>query len=103
MKAKRAVRERMNLYLSKLVVDDLRALVPERKRTRFVEEVLERELRRMKLKEALAASYGAWSDEDHPDMMTGADIDRWIEENRKAGIRNWDDLWNSTDEDKPQP
>ena len=91
MKAGRVVRERMNLYLSRSVVDDLRALVPERERTRFVEEVLERELRRMKLKEALAASYGAWSDEDHPELATFEDINRWIEEGRRAATRSWDE------------
>ena len=83
------LRERMNLYLTKPVADELRRLVPARERTRFVEEILARELRRRKLKAALKASAGAWKDEDHPDMLTGADIDRWIEEQRKLGTRDW--------------
>ena len=83
------IRERLNLYLTKPVADELRRLVPPRERTRFVEEILARELRRRKLKAALKASAGAWKDEDHPDMLTGADIDRWIEEQRKLGTRDW--------------
>ncbi|MCX6037865.1 MAG: hypothetical protein NTW99_08235 [Chloroflexi bacterium] len=87
------IRERLNLYLTKPLMDDLRRIVPARERTRFVEEVLARELRRRKLKAALKASAGAWKDEDHPDMLTGADIDRWIEEQRKLGTRDWSEEW----------
>ena len=58
----RAVKERMNLYITKSLMEDLRRAVPARERTRFVEEVLARELRRRKLKAALKASAGAWKD-----------------------------------------
>ena len=88
-----AVKERMNLYLTKSLMDELRKAVPARERTRFVEDVLARELRRRKLKAALKASAGAWKDEDHPDMMTGADIDRWIEEQRRLGSRDLSEEW----------
>ena len=87
------IRERLNLYLTKPLADELRRLIPARERTRFVEEVLARELRRRKLKAALKASAGAWRDEDHPDMLTGADIDRWIEEQRKSDTRDWSEEW----------
>ncbi len=89
----RAVKERMNLYITKSLMDDLRRAVPARERTRFVEEVLARELRRRKLREAIEKSYGAWKDEDHPDMLTGADIDRWIEEQRRLGTRDLSEEW----------
>lgn len=88
-----AVKERMNLYITKSVMDDLRRAVPARERTRFVEEILARELRRRKLREAIDKSYGAWKDEDHPDMMTFEDIERWIEEGRKGFTRDLSDEW----------
>lgn len=88
-----AVKERINLYITKPVMDELRRLIPARERTRFVEEVLARELRRRKLQAALKASAGAWKDEDHPELMTGEDIDRWIEEQRKLGSRDWSKEW----------
>ena len=87
------IRERLNLYLTKPVADELRRLIPARERTRFVEEILARELRRRKLKAALKVSAGAWKDEDHPDMLTGKDIDLWIEEQRKLGTRDWSEEW----------
>lgn len=89
----RAIKERMNLYITKSLMDDLRKAVPARERTRFVEDILARELRRYKLKDALKKSFGAWKDEDHPDMMTGKDIDRWIEEGRKGLHRDFSEEW----------
>lgn len=88
-----AVKERMNLYITKSVMDELRRTIPARERTKFVEEVLARELRRLKLREAIEKSYGAWKDEDHPDMMTPEDIDRWIEEQRRLGTRDLSEEW----------
>lgn len=81
-------KERLNLYLPRDVVEDLRRHVPARERTRFVSQVLARELRRLKLQAAIEASAGAWRDEDHPELATPADIDHWIEEGR-AGL-SWD-------------
>jgi hypothetical protein len=87
------IRERLNLYLTKPLADELRRVIPARERTRFVEEVLARELRRRKLKEAIKNSYGAWKDEDHPELATPEDIDRWIEEGRKGFTRDFSAEW----------
>lgn len=89
----RAVKERINLYITKSLMDDLRKAVPARERTRFVEDILARELRRYKLKDALKKSYGAWKDEDHPELKTPADIDRWIEEGRRGLHRDFSAEW----------
>jgi len=80
--------ERLNLYLPKPLVDDLRRCVPARQRTRFVSEAVARELRRLKLRTALESSAGAWRDEDHPELATGTDIDRWVAEGRAT--LDWD-------------
>jgi hypothetical protein len=98
-----AVKERMNLYLTKSVADELRRLVPARERTKFVEQVLARELRRARLREVLARTAGAWKDEDHPDLMTVEDINRWIDEQRRIGAGNREEelnkLWGRDNDD----
>lgn len=85
----RTVKERMNLYLTKSLMDDLRHAIPARERTRFVEKVLARELRRLKLREAIKNAYGAWKDEDHPELATFEDVNRWVEEGRKGFTRDF--------------
>lgn len=89
----RLEKERLNLYLPKELVEALRRYVPARRRTQFVIDALDRELDRIRLKEALQASYGAWRDEDHPELATPGDIDRWIDEGRKTLTRDWSEEW----------
>jgi hypothetical protein len=84
-----AVKERMNLYITKSIMDELRQAVPARERTRFVEDILARELRRRKLQEAIKNAYGAWKDVDHPELATPEDIDRWIEDGRNGLHRDF--------------
>ncbi|MDO8670596.1 MAG: hypothetical protein Q7O66_04095 [Dehalococcoidia bacterium] len=90
MKQATAQKERLNLYIRKDVVEDLRKYVPARERNRFIAEVLTREVRRLKLREALEMSAGAWRDEDHPELASPEDIDNWIRRFR-AGM-GWDRL-----------
>jgi len=93
----RVEKERLNLYLPKALVEDLRRYVPARARTQFVIDALSQELHRVQLREALKASYGAWKDEDHPELATPEDIDRWIEEGRKTATRDWSADWGRDD------
>ncbi|MEW6400474.1 MAG: hypothetical protein AB1649_01675 [Chloroflexota bacterium] len=88
----------MNLYITKSLMDDLRRAIPARERTRFVEEVLARELRRLKLREAIKNSYGAWKDEDHPELTTFEDVNRWVEEGRKEFTRDFSAEWGKDSE-----
>jgi hypothetical protein len=90
-------KERLNLYLPKALVEELRRVVPARARTQFVIDALDRELHRVRLKEALKASYGAWKEEDHPELATPEDIDHWIEEGRKTATRDWSAEWERDD------
>lgn len=73
---------RMNVLLPADVATTLRAVIPPRRRARFVAEAVERELRRLRLEAALDASAGAWQDADHPELADGPAIDRWIAEGR---------------------
>ena len=91
----RAVKERMNLYITKSIMEELRRIVPARDRTRFIEDILARELRRLKLREALKKSYGAWKDEDHPELKTFEDVNRWVAEGRKRATRDFSAEWGS--------
>lgn len=52
--------------------------VPARQRSRFIFEAIEE---RLALEEQLAVldeTAGAWTDENHPEMKTDEDIERWL-------------------------
>jgi hypothetical protein len=85
-------KERLNLYLPKDLSEELRRQVPARDRTRFIVEIIRRELAHKKLLDAIDNSYGAWRDEGHPELQTPEEIDRWIEEGRKEwNQKDWDE------------
>ena len=73
----------------------LDSVVPSRERNRFIIEATERSLRRERLRKVLAElrERPAWSDEDHPDLMTAGDVDRYIRRLRETWMpRTWDEI-----------
>ena len=79
---------RINVLLPAEVAEELRDLVPPRQRSRFIAEVVEAELRRLRQQSALRESAGAWHADDHPCLDDGAAIDRWMAEGRQE--LGWD-------------
>ena len=86
-------KHRINVTLPAQLAKDLRELVPRGERNRFVVEATRKELKRAKLLHALEVSFGAWSDENHPDLMTDEDIDRYVRRLRESWMpRSWDEI-----------
>ncbi|MBU1877928.1 MAG: hypothetical protein KJ734_03160 [Chloroflexi bacterium] len=73
----------------------LDSLVPSRERDRFIVEATEQALRQDRLERVLAElrEGPAWSDEDHPDLMTVEDVDRYVRRLRETWMpRTWDEI-----------
>ena len=85
-----ASKERFNVVFPAEVLNDLRALVPPRKRGEFVVEATARELRRLKQRavaERIRSEGPAWKLEDHPDLVTKEDAIRYEREMRASWRR----------------
>ncbi len=52
----------------------------KRKRSWFITQAIQKELKRLSLLETLKETAGAWKDEEHPELSEGAD--RWVEKLR---------------------
>jgi hypothetical protein len=61
-----------------MVLARLREHVPASQRSRFILEAVEERLALEEQVAALEESAGAWSDQNHPEMRTDEDIDRWL-------------------------
>lgn len=88
-------KKRINVTFPQTVHDLLEAVVPARKRNAFIVAATEEALRRERLKTVLEelAKEPAWSDEDHPDLMTVEDIDRYVRRLRETWMpRSWDEI-----------
>jgi len=87
--------KRINVTFPTTLLEELRRYVPRRERNKFILEATERELEKIRALKAIQESAGAWSDEDHPDLMTVEDVNRYVRELRERGAPkswDWDDL-----------
>jgi hypothetical protein len=62
-----------NFLLPEELVEELRATVSVRQQSRFVADALRQALKRVRLGKALETSFGAWTDERHPELERGTD------------------------------
>jgi len=92
--------KRINVTFPVSLLEDLRRYVPPRERSRFIVQATEKELRRVRLLKALRESAGAWSDEDHPDLMTIEDVNRYVRRLRETWMpRSWDEIIGEAEQD----
>jgi hypothetical protein len=56
--------------------------VARRQQSRFVAKALKKEPKRLRLETALEECFGAWKDEDHPELKEGAEI--FVRKTRKS-------------------
>lgn len=90
-----STKKRTNVTFPESVLDMLESVVPARKRNAFIVEATEEALRRERLRQVLDSMRDkpAWSDEDHPDLMTAEDVDRYVRRLRETWMpRTWDEI-----------
>ena len=71
-----------NFIIPEDILDDLRKNVARRQQSRFVAEALKKELKRLRLETAMEESFGAWKDEDHPELKEEAA--KFVRKTRKS-------------------
>ena len=87
--------KRINVTFPISLLEELRHLIPRRERNRFIVEATERSLKQIRLKKVVAdlREQPAWSDEDHPDLMTVEDVNRYVRQLRETWMpRSWDEI-----------
>jgi len=83
-------KRRINVTFPVEVLDLVDSVTPPRGRNRFIVRAAEEMARRERLGKALKSSAGAWKLEDHPELETPEDIDRWIRQLREYGHSSYD-------------
>ncbi len=87
--------KRINVTFPVSLLEELRHYVPRRERNSFIIEATEKELRRFRFRKVLEdlRREPAWSDEDHPDLMTVEDVNRYVRRLRETWMpRTWDEI-----------
>ncbi|MBM3213856.1 hypothetical protein FJZ36_02950 [Candidatus Poribacteria bacterium] len=82
---------RTTVVLPVETLERLKRLVSPRKRSAFIADAVQERLAVLDFHEALDECAGAWTDENHPDLNTAEDMERYLRELRDAqgwhGIR----------------
>jgi len=90
--------KRVNVTFPVTLLEELRTYVPRRERNEFILEATEKQIRFKKVLEDLRRE-PAWSDEDHPDLMTVEDVNRYVRQLRETALpRSWDEIVNEAEQ-----
>lgn len=66
------VQKRTHVFLPEGLLTDIDHLFGKGKRSAFLTEIVEREIRKQKLLHALDEAAGSWKAEDHPELKKGS-------------------------------
>lgn len=80
--------ERINVNFPRPVLDDLRRLVPAKRRSEVIARATARELRRLKLASLFETLQRTpvWQPEYYPQLAEGDAIDRFVAQMRASGV-----------------
>ncbi len=84
--------EKLSITVPKQVADELRKIVPQGKLSAFISEIIESAVQMEKQKKALEAGKGAWKDENHPELKTPEDTQKWLRELRARDLERLERL-----------
>ena len=71
-----------NFVLPAELIDELRCTIPRGEQSKVVAEALRKELKRLKFRQALGHTFGAWQREKHPELEQGTE--QYIRELRRS-------------------
>jgi hypothetical protein len=76
--------KRAHVFLPEGLLADIDHFIGKGKRSSFITEIVEREVKRQKLLRALDDARGCWKNEDHPELKNGSEA--WVKQLRTG----WD-------------
>lgn len=82
--AKEEKAEKLSVTLPKELAAEIRHLVPQRGMSAFFTEAAKRYLAQRRQRTALEKGFGAWSDENHPELRTPEDTVVYVRSLREA-------------------
>jgi Arc/MetJ-type ribon-helix-helix transcriptional regulator len=75
---------KITVTLPETILERLDEMVPSRQRSHFIALAVQEQLALLEQVAALEETAAAWTDENHPEMLTEADIDQWLAELRSG-------------------
>jgi hypothetical protein len=86
------LKARTHVVLPTELVAEIDALVGARQRSRFIAQAAEQRLEHERLLRALEAGFGAWKDEDHPELNGPEGTEGWVRQLREEDDRRFEEM-----------
>ena len=86
------LKARTHVVLPAALVAEIDALVGARQRSRFIAQAVEQRLQQERLLRALEAGFGAWKDEDHPELNGPEGTEGWVRQLREEDDRRLEEM-----------
>lgn len=77
---------KITVTLPETVLERLDEIVPSRQRSHFIALAVQEQLALLEQVVALEETAAAWTDKNHPEMLTEADIDQWLADLRSGWV-----------------
>lgn len=74
---------KVNFIFPKKILDELTKVAGPRKRSPFVVSLVKEKLDKIKMLRILQETYGAWKEEDYPELATREQTDRFVSDLRR--------------------
>ena len=84
--------EKVSVTLPKELMGEVRELVPQGEVSAFFTEAVQQYLILRRQRVALEKGFGAWKEENHPDLMTPQDTTAYVRSIREAGGERYNRL-----------
>ena len=68
---------RINVIVPAQLVTEMGEFARPGERSNFIAQAIRQRIRTLRQQRAISAAAGAWSDEDHPELMTDEDFVKW--------------------------
>jgi hypothetical protein len=82
----------VHFTFSRELKEELEKCIEERKRSQFVSMAIEKELQRLKMQQAIDKSFGAWTEENHPELPDDSSTYKYVRKLRTESDGRLKDL-----------
>jgi hypothetical protein len=78
------MKTKAHLVIPHDVLEEVDRVAGKRKRSLFIAEATREKLERERFLKALNETEGAWTDNNHPELKTDRDVERYVREKRQS-------------------
>ena len=73
-----------HLVIPREILEEVDRIAGKRKRSLFIADATREKLEKVRFLRTLGQTGGAWTDENHPDLRTVAQVERYVAEKRRT-------------------